>query len=402
MATTYNGIGVRLLAAGRPAEALASHEQARAIFERLAHDNPSVTNFQRYLAGSHLNIGLLQSQTRRPAEALASFEKARAIFQRLARENPSVIDFQRDLASIHNNIGGLQIGTGELAGAIQSFEQARPILEKLAAEHPESAEFASDLGGLLHNMGAIDFQERQFDKARAKFLDAITWQRKALAVNPVNPTYRQFVSNHLIGLTKAAEGLGRTAEADQARRELADLTTSDPVKATLDARLAAVVSGKASPKDDAERIQLAHRAYEKALHATSARLFAEALANNPKLADDRQTQHAYNAACAAALAASGKGKDDPPPDEGAKGKFRAQARDWLKAELAAWAKVLESGPAQSKAAVPKTLEHWKTDADLAGIRDEKALATLPENERAAFKRLWKEVDQLLTRAAAGN
>ena len=365
-------------------------------------DNPSVTNFQRYLAGSHLNIGLLQSQTHHLAEALASFEKARAIFERLARENPSVIDFQRDLASTYSNAGGVQIGTGELGGAAHAFEQARPILEKLASEHPESADFASDLGGLLHNMGAIDIQERQFDKARAKFLDAIAWQRKALAVNPVNPTYRQFLSNHLIGLTRATEGLGRNAEADQARRELADLTTSDPAKAALDARLAAVVSGKESPKDDAERIQLAYRAYEKALHATSARLFALALANNPKLADDRQTQHAYNAACAAALAASGKGKDDPPPDEGAEGKFRAQARDWLKAELAAWAKILESGPAQSKAAVPKTLDHWKTDADLAGIRDENELTTLPENERAAFKQLWNNVDRLLAKAVGGN
>ena len=43
--------------------------------------------------------------------------------------------------------------------------------------------------------------------------------------------------------------------------------------------------------------------------------------------------HRYNAACAAALAASGQGKDDPPPDDAAKAKLRQQARDWLKAEL---------------------------------------------------------------------
>ena len=66
----------------------------------------------------------------------------------------------------------------------------------------------------------------------------------------------------------------------------------DPAKAALDARLAAVLKGKETPRNDAERIQLAYRAYEKALHASSARLFAEALANDPKLADDRQTQHA--------------------------------------------------------------------------------------------------------------
>ena len=57
-----------------------------------------------------------------------------------------------------------------------------------------------------------------------------------------------------------------------------------------------------NPKDKAERLRLAQRAYDKALHATAARLWAEALAADPKLGDDRQAQHRYNAACAAALA----------------------------------------------------------------------------------------------------
>ncbi len=51
-----------------------------------------------------------------------------------------------------------------------------------------------------------------------------------------------------------------------------------------------------------------------------------------------------------------------------------------------------------KAKVAPTLQHWKEDTDLAGIHDEKELAKLPEDERAAFKRLWNDVDQLLTRA----
>ena len=52
-----------------------------------------------------------------------------------------------------------------------------------------------------------------------------------------------------------------------------------------------------------------------------------------------------------------------------------------------------------KAIVAPTLQHWKADTDLAGIRDEKELAKLPEEERADFQQLWKDVDQLLTRAA---
>ena len=70
------------------------------------------------------------------------------------------------------------------------------------------------------------------------------------------------------------------------------------------------------------------------------------------------------------------------------------------AELAAWAKVLDSGPAEMKAKVAPTLRHWKSDTDLIGIRDEKELAKLPDEERTAFKTLWNDVDQLLNKAAA--
>ncbi len=47
--------------------------------------------------------------------------------------------------------------------------------------------------------------------------------------------------------------------------------------------------------------------------------------------------------------------------------------------------------------VRQTLEHWKTDAGLAGIREEKELARRSEDERAALEQLWNDVDQLLYR-----
>ncbi len=439
LAKSYNNVGSLQSETGRPAEALASYEQARAIRERLVRENPSVSEFQSDLAGSHQSIGILQHETGRPAEAMASYEKARAIWERLVRENPSVTDFQRNLALNHYGIGVLQgalaLGEyymngarlrdpGQEAEALASFERARAIQERLAREsvghrfpertghepehyrhpaecdgptrgragvvrpstrdpgapareHPESPDFASLLGGTLHNMAVIDLGERRFDKAQARLTRAIEWQRKALLANPGQPDYRKFLDNHLSYLVQANEGL------------------------VLDARLAAVLTGTKKPKDDAERIQLANRAYEKALHATSARLYAEALANDPKLADDRQAGHRYNAACAAALAGCGQGKDDPPPNDAAKTKLRQQAFDWLQSELAAWAKVLATGPAGLKANIAPTLKHWKADADLAGIRDEKELAKLPEPERAALKQLWTDVNRLLTKAAGG-
>ncbi len=80
---------------------------------------------------------------------------------------------------------------------------------------------------------------------------AIDWQRKALATNPRNPTYRQFLA-----MIKTAPGPGRDVEADTAQRQLAELTASDPQFAAIEARLTAVMKG-GDLKDKTERVRAA-------------------------------------------------------------------------------------------------------------------------------------------------
>jgi serine/threonine-protein kinase len=128
------------------------------------------------------------------------------------------------------------------------------------------------------------------------------------------------------------------------------------------------------------------------------RLYAEALQANPKLADDRQAQHAYAAARAAALAGCHQGKDDPPPDAAARAKLRGQALGWLQDELAAWSKLLDGGQPAARATVGRALEHWQADVDLAGLRDGAELVKLPEEERRAWRALWEDVGTLLKKA----
>ncbi len=212
-----------------------------------------------------------------------------------------------------------------------------------------------------------------------------------MAADPNNREYRQFLEHHLEGSIKAAQGLGRDDEAAEARRLMDELAASDPRFAAINARLSAILKGEA-PRSMAERLALAQRAYERAMHATAARLWGEALAADPKLGEDRRTQHRYNAACAAALAGSGRGVDDPSPDDAAKTKLRAQAMDWLKAELAAW-KAIALG---NQEIVARILAHWKEDTDLAGIRDPSALEKLPEPERKQWQALWADVESLRT------
>jgi hypothetical protein len=87
------------------------------------------------------------------------------------------------------------------------------------------------------------------------------------------------------------------------------------------------------------------------------------------------------------------------PDESARAGLRTKALAWLRADLAAWEKVLGDGnePAR-KQEVFRKLTHWKGDPDLAGIRDEEALAKLTESEREAFRSLWRDVEALRKKA----
>src|SRR5262249_37165961 len=92
----------------------------------------------------------------------------------------------------------------------------------------------------------------------------------------------------------------------------------------LDGKLPSLLSGKERPAYAAETLEFAHLRYTKKLHGAWARFCRVAFQAHPALADDIRAQHRYNAACAAALAGCGPGKDDPPLGETAKAHWRDQ------------------------------------------------------------------------------
>jgi hypothetical protein len=126
------------------------------------------------------------------------------------------------------------------------------------------------------------------------------------------------------------------------------------------------------------------------MNAAAVRLFKEAFAAEPKLTE-RLNSSRYNAVCAAALAAASKGKDSPTSEDG-RSEHRKQALNWLRAELTGLMHL------DKKEVAIQLLHHWQKDPDLAGVRDEAALAKLSESDRAAWRQLWADVAELLKRA----
>jgi serine/threonine-protein kinase len=165
----------------------------------------------------------------------------------------------------------------------------------------------------------------------------------------------------------------------------------------LEGRLPAVIRGDDKPKDAAEKLEFAKFASNTKQFGSSARLYAEAFQADPKLAEDVKPENRYEAASSAALAAAGKGNDKLPLDEPEKARWRKQALDWLRADLAHWTKQVETGKPEAKELVSQKLRKWKADADLAGIREPDGLAKLPESEQTEWRALWADVEALLKR-----
>jgi serine/threonine-protein kinase len=395
LAGGHNNIGLLLRQTGKPDEALNAYEKALAIRQKLAADNATVAAYQSDLALSHDNIGNLLRESGKPGAALRAYERAVAILQKLADSNPTVTAYQRDLAGGHNNIGLLFVETGKPAEALKAFEKALAIQQHLADANPNLPEFASALGGTLNNLALIDLDENRFAAARTRLRQAVAWQRKALDAYPAHAKYRLFLANHWTNLIRAARGLGDAEGVAEAERALVELHALDPAMAVLDKRLATIRQGGPPPEDEGERLRLAQRACDTALYATAARLWGAALAQHPQLGDNLQAGHRYNAACAAALAGCGQGKDAPPPEDTARIQLRRQALDWLRADLALHTKLSTSGPAAARPFVQQQLKHWQEDSDLIGIREPQALTKFLADERAALTKLWSEVTTLL-------
>jgi tetratricopeptide (TPR) repeat protein len=165
-------------------------------------------------------------------------------------------------------------------------------------------------------------------------------------------------------------------------------------------KMPAVLRGEVSVADNAERVAIARLCHspKHGLHRAAARLYAEAFAAQPGLAEDVKERYRFRAVCAAALAGCGQGKDAPPTSQ-ERVRWRKQALEWLRADLAIWVGQAELGSPEERSAARQVLMLWRRSRALAGVRDG-ALNGLPEGERDEWRRLWSDVAALTNRLPA--
>jgi tetratricopeptide (TPR) repeat protein len=308
--------------------------------------------------------------------AMGRLDDAVAAFEQAIRLDPRLED-------AHFNLGKVFLDQGRPDRAVAAYARAVEL-------NGQSAENHYSLGVALKLSG---------DRG-----GAVAAYRKALALDP-----NYAVAHWDLGVALVEQGAFREAVAalERGRRLGARPGGTSPEKylervrryLALDAKLPAVLDGSEPPACAGERLEYAVVCQFKGLNTASARLYAEALAEEPALAAAPEADHRYQAARAAALAGRGRGNDAADLDAKERARLRKQALDWLRADLDRWTERLDSSK-DGSAAVRAALERWGKDAALAGVREPAELAALPEAERSDYVRLWADVQSLLVRCLA--
>ena len=152
-----------------------------------------------------------------------------------------------------------------------------------------------------------------------------------------------------------------------------------------------LVSGEEKPSSNPDRLALARLCADRGRHAAAVRLWSEAFATEPALAEDTATWLRFSAASSALLVGLGEAKDEPPPDEGGRSKSLRLALDWLKADVAAYARRAAEGGPRERAAAYDALDYWFYGPGVMRLYFPEDLARLPRPERDDSRALWDDV-----------
>jgi eukaryotic-like serine/threonine-protein kinase len=222
-AKAYRRMGSMHVTLGQDSNAMESFKKGIAIAEKLSADFPTLRDYREELADTYYQLGYLQMYSRLNGEPQSTFEKALGIFEVLTREFGLDNTLRRRLAETRHSLGNIQMGIfgGERhpEKAEKNYGQAVELYRAMPIEEAKVAEDQSSLGGTLNDWSLMFLIRGDLAQARPLLDEAITCQQVAIKLDPRNPTYRQFLSNHLVSMADILEGLGDHEKAVASARE---------------------------------------------------------------------------------------------------------------------------------------------------------------------------------------
>jgi serine/threonine protein kinase/Flp pilus assembly protein TadD len=324
----------------------------------------------RYPDDFWLNYDLARwLDVRRPAEALRYYQAALAV-------RPHHAMLQSQMAA---NLGARRYWDEAIAGF-------REVLAGMPEDATGSFGLRNNLAVVLADKGDIE---------------------GALALFRVNERVRPNQVRTHVHLGQCLKQLGRFTEALESFRRAQQLATEQGSfyrpqaermaregerLVGLDRRLE---SGQPNPAGAEEALGFADVCFCKKRYADAVGFYRRAFEREPKLAADVDAGDRYRAACAAALAAAGRGEGGTPLDAPRRAELRKQALTWLREDLDAWAR--RADDPKFRPTVEAEMRLWERHPHLASLRDPAASQT-PDPEQQSRKQFWADVNMLLRKA----
>ncbi|MHC5537455.1 hypothetical protein ACYOEI_04390, partial [Singulisphaera rosea] len=155
-------------------------------------------------------------------------------------------------------------------------------------------------------------------------------------------------------------------------------------------------TGRYQPRSLKEKVGSLGVCQSEGRYANASSIYGELLAADARLANDLNAGIRYRAACIAALAGAGLGVEGAGLDSNARLRWRQQSRDWLRDDLNLAKRLSETNVAVGlRGFLSNRLKAWKTDPDLAGLRDPNACNGLSPAEQRDFQDLIEALKALV-------
>jgi len=237
---------------GRHQEASLEYNESIALFEALAKQYPTQSEFRQALAYSHNWLGETirdaldkrsSSLSNRPVDAEKEYSEAIRLQEELHKQQPTNALYQQELARTYYNRGIIRYRMHDAEGTSSDFRKAIELLEPLVPETQAAADTsanpdpAQDLARVYNNYAIVVSNTGQTTEAQDFYEKAIVLAEQLVKKKPENREYKlelvQYCSNEARMLVAADKPLVAEVRSQRALgliEELAEPAASLSIK----------------------------------------------------------------------------------------------------------------------------------------------------------------------------